>query len=61
MTRYKVHQFSHWVAKILYFFHIPYGSTTDIADTISHGYGKLHDYGWWQFPLYFTNERSKSQ
>lgn len=33
---------------------LPYQCSTDISDTPSYGYGKLDDYGFWEFP--FPNE-----
>lgn len=49
----KVSKRSSFVAQILYKLHYQYGVSTDIADNLSYGYGKLNDNGFWQYPLYF--------
>lgn len=49
----KVSNRSHWIAILLYSLGFRYGATTDIGDSLSLGYGKLDDYGFWQYQLYF--------
>lgn len=55
--RRKVYYRSHWIAKLMYFFGFKYGTSIDIADYITHGYGRIDDHGWWQFWLIFYDER----
>lgn len=44
---------SHPHAVDLYQKNIPYGTSTDISEALSRGYGELDDYGFWQYPLFF--------
>jgi hypothetical protein len=44
------------VAVVLYNLGIKPRYSHDIGENLSCGYGKLDDYGFWQFPLYFIGE-----
>jgi len=44
---------SNLYAAIRYFITRRCGASMDIAEYVTHGYGRLYTYGDWQFPLYF--------
>lgn len=44
------------IAIILYLLGIKPGYTISVADSIEYGYGKLHDFGFWQFTLNFKKD-----
>lgn len=40
-----------YIGTILYYLGFKHGATTDIGENLSLGYGKLDDYGFWQYPI----------
>lgn len=47
-------KYSHWLAKVLFRLGVKPGYSTGICESITSGYGKLDDNGYWEYPLYFV-------
>lgn len=45
---------SHLLAKVLFRLGVKPGYSTGICGSLTSGYGKLDDNGYWEYPLYFV-------
>ena len=53
----KISMKSNEIALMLFFLGFKYHNSTGICGRTTHGYGKLDNYGYWEYPLYFKESK----
>ena len=45
------------IGKLLFKLRFKFKRSTDISESSSYGYGKLDEYGFWQYPIFENNNK----